>query len=218
VSAGVRNLDGMPDGHSGSARQCPRQHRFRSRRAAGLAMPARHRPCSPHVEAAVACGNSGPGHRVRLRAARVAMAAVLPQGPPCVRAGGRRPVVGRTSVRGVRPPQTPAWPRVPDTSRPDGGRSGSGGRSIRRPVRLVTTSSTLLRFLKAGPAGARLRRPSSRRQRYDGHRGSGLALPHRGEPKQSRARWLHHPAGPVHQRAPVKHGHVPTATLSQTLL
>jgi hypothetical protein len=30
--------------------------------------------------------------------------------------------------------------------------------------------------LKAGPAGGRLRRPSSRRQRYDGHRGTGLTL------------------------------------------
>jgi hypothetical protein len=27
--------------------------------------------------------------------------------------------------------------------------------------------------LKAGPAGGRLRRPSSRRQRHDGHRGTG---------------------------------------------
>jgi hypothetical protein len=30
--------------------------------------------------------------------------------------------------------------------------------------------------LKAGPAGGRLRRPSSRRQRHDGHRGTGLTL------------------------------------------
>jgi hypothetical protein len=28
--------------------------------------------------------------------------------------------------------------------------------------------------LKAGPAGGRLRRPSSRRQRHDGHRRTGL--------------------------------------------
>jgi hypothetical protein len=42
---------------------------------------------------------------------------------------------------------------------PSGGRSsGSSGRSIRRSLRLVTTSSTLL---KAGPAGGRQRRPSS---------------------------------------------------------
>jgi hypothetical protein len=31
--------------------------------------------------------------------------------------------------------------------------------------------------LKAGPAGGRLRRPSSRRQRHNGHRGTGLTLP-----------------------------------------
>jgi hypothetical protein len=30
--------------------------------------------------------------------------------------------------------------------------------------------------LKAGPAGGRLRRPSSRRQRHDGHRGTGLTF------------------------------------------
>jgi hypothetical protein len=29
---------------------------------------------------------------------------------------------------------------------------------------------------KAGPAGGRLRRPSSRRQRHDGHRGTGLTF------------------------------------------
>jgi hypothetical protein len=34
--------------------------------------------------------------------------------------------------------------------------------------------------LKAGPAGGRLRRPSSRRQRHDGHRRTGLTLPHPG--------------------------------------
>jgi hypothetical protein len=31
-----------------------------------------------------------------------------------------------------------------------------------------------LYILKAGPAGGRLRRPSSRRQRHDGHPGAGL--------------------------------------------
>jgi hypothetical protein len=30
--------------------------------------------------------------------------------------------------------------------------------------------------IKAGPAGGRLRRPSSRRQRHDGHRGAGLTV------------------------------------------
>jgi hypothetical protein len=31
-------------------------------------------------------------------------------------------------------------------------------------------------MLKAGPAGGRLRRPSSRRQQHDGHRGTDLTL------------------------------------------
>ena len=44
------------------------------------------------------------------------------------------------------------------TSCPEGGRSGSSGRSIRRSFRLVATSSTLP---QGQPAGGRLRRPSS---------------------------------------------------------
>jgi hypothetical protein len=44
--------------------------------------------------------------------------------------------------------------------------------------------------LKAGPAGGRLRRPSSRRQRHHGHQGIGLNLPHQGKPKQSRVTTL----------------------------
>jgi hypothetical protein len=46
------------------------------------------------------------------------------------------------------------------------GQSADGSGSLQLP----------LRFLKAGPAGGRLRRPSSRRQRHDGHRGAGLPL------------------------------------------
>jgi hypothetical protein len=49
-------------------------------------------------------------------------------------------------------------------SRPD---SGSAGRP---------SCDDLPYHLKAGPAGGRLRRPSSRRQRHDGHRGAGLTL------------------------------------------
>jgi hypothetical protein len=37
-------------------------------------------------------------------------------------------------------------------------------------------SEEFLYELKAGPAGGRLRRPSSRRQRHDGHRGAGLTV------------------------------------------
>jgi hypothetical protein len=73
-----------------------------SARAAGLAMRGRNTgPYSPHLEAAMACGSSGPGHRVRPRAARVAMSAGLPHGPPRVRSGGRHPVVGRTLPSGA---------------------------------------------------------------------------------------------------------------------
>jgi hypothetical protein len=61
VSAGVRNLDGMADARSGSVRQCLRHDRSRSPTAAGLAMLAGHRPCPPHLAAAVACGSSGSG-------------------------------------------------------------------------------------------------------------------------------------------------------------
>jgi hypothetical protein len=58
---------------------------------------------------------------------------------------GPWPAIGRTSVQSIRSPRTPAWsptpawPCVPDTARPDGGRSGSSGRSIRRWFRLVST-------------------------------------------------------------------------------
>jgi hypothetical protein len=46
------------------------------------------------------------------------------------------------------------------------------------PFRLVTVRQpdTFLYTLKAGPAGGRLRRPSSRRQRHDGHLGTGLTF------------------------------------------
>jgi hypothetical protein len=60
---------------------------------------------------------------------------------------------------------------------------------------LITTSSTLL---KAGPEGGRLRRPSSRRQRRGGHRGTGLTfdafiaeyLPYKGVGTRAIARHL----------------------------
>jgi hypothetical protein len=109
----------------------------------------------------MACGSSVPSSRPATR--RVSCH---------VRGGYRRdhyvsvPVDGRRpdTVQGVRPPQTPAWPaspacpRVADTCRPDGGGSGSCGRSIRRWFQLVTTSSTLP---QGQPAGGRLWRPSS---------------------------------------------------------
>jgi hypothetical protein len=67
---------------------------------------------------------------------------------------------------GVRPPRTPAWPRRPDIGRPDGGHSGSSGRSIRRS--LVTTSSTLPQGRPCGrpPAAAVLGRQHCRKVAY----------------------------------------------------
>jgi hypothetical protein len=45
---------------------------------------------------------------------------------------------------------------------------------------LVRFGEEFLYELKAGPAGGRLRRPSSRRQRLNRHRGAGLTLHDRG--------------------------------------
>jgi hypothetical protein len=94
---GVRNLDGMPDGHSASVRQCVR----------GRTAPVPHGQLGGHggrtptmltlLEAAVACGSSGLG-RARLRAARVAMSRWLPQDHPSPR-WWPRAVGGRTAVR-----------------------------------------------------------------------------------------------------------------------
>jgi hypothetical protein len=67
-------------------------------------------------------------------------------------AGGRRAVGGRTTVPGRRSPQTPAslstpaWPRLPDTSRPDGGCPGSSGRSIRRWLTVAQLPPALIRY------------------------------------------------------------------------
>jgi hypothetical protein len=47
------------------------------------------------------------------------------------------------------------------------------GRRLHRQSTSVRRDNSL-HNLKAGPAGGRLRRPSSRRQQHDGHRGTGL--------------------------------------------
>ena len=75
----------------------------------------------------------------------------------------RRPIAADISVA-----TSPARPHGPGTGRPDGGHSGSSGRSIRRSFRLVTTTSTL-------PQGRPCGRPPAR-QRHDGHLGN---RPHR---------------------------------------
>jgi hypothetical protein len=92
---------------------------------------------------------------------------------PCPRwwpACGRRPDTGP----GQRSPQTPACqpgrtPAVRTAVVPEAADGQSADRSGSLQLPLL--------FLKAGPAGGRLRRPSSRRQRHDGHRASSLTLP-----------------------------------------
>jgi hypothetical protein len=153
---GVRNLDGMPDGHSASLRQCVR----------GRTAPVPHGQLGGHggrtptmltlLEAAVACGSSGLG-RARLRAARVAMSRWLPQGPPVstlVAACGR----WSDSRPSLRSPQTPAWPatpacpRVPDTAVRRAVVPEAADGQVRRSLRLVIyfPSRLALRAVCAG--------------------------------------------------------------------
>jgi hypothetical protein len=113
----------------------------------------------------VACGTSGSG---QVSVVRVAMsAAAAAPTPRCPRwwSACRRWPDTRPGARLLR---TPVWPStlarscVPDTSCPEGGCPGSSGQSIRRSLRLVTTSSALLRP-PAGPA-ATPRSPGNRSQ------------------------------------------------------
>jgi len=83
----------------------------------------------------------------------------------------------------LRPPQTPGM-AINTSLATDAGHQLSGEWSFgkQRTVNPLTgpTRYNFLYSLKAGPAGGRLRRPSSRRQRHDGHRRTGLTLPHPG--------------------------------------
>jgi hypothetical protein len=105
------------------------------------------------------------GHRGRPRAGRVTMSAVTAGPDHRLFTGGQGEVVARTPVRDVRP-QTPtsASQEVPDSGRPDGS-AGKSGRSIRRSLRLVTTSSTLPQGRPCGrpPAAAVLAPAGPRR-------------------------------------------------------
>ena len=79
-------------------------------------------------------------------------------------AGGRRAMAAGHPVQGVRPPRTPAWPPIPACPRtpghlPSGRRLfRSSGRSIRRSLWLIPTSSTLPQgppdMWRADPPGA----------------------------------------------------------------
>jgi hypothetical protein len=135
VSAGVRNRDGVADGHSGSVRQGPRQDRSGSETAAEV-------PCRPdtnHAHLAWTCR----GPRKQRPAATVRSASDKLHVP----GGYRKDHAVSTLVAGVQD-ATGHLPRrqsavdtsmatdpspvtCGDTDRPDDGRSGSSGRSIR---------------------------------------------------------------------------------------
>jgi hypothetical protein len=122
------------------------------------------RPSPPRSKAAVACGSSGPGSASG-RAARIAMSAVTAERTPVstlVAACGRRPATRprRPTAADTAMAIDTARSRVPGTSRPDGGRSGGSGRSIRRSLSLQLP----LLFLKAGPAGGCPIAPTRSRQ------------------------------------------------------
>jgi hypothetical protein len=81
-----------------------------------------------------------------------ASAALAPQSRSCPnQRWDLRPALGQPGPgRGHQHDHRVQPVRVPDTCRPDAGRSGSEGRSIRRSLPAVTTSSTLP---QAAPAG-----------------------------------------------------------------
>jgi hypothetical protein len=121
--------------------------------------------------AEVAVPDPCPPHTRRVRHT-LAMSATAAAGPLRVRAAAGRREAARHPSKRVRPPRTPAWPpspacrRLPDTNRPDGGRSGSSGRSIRRSLRLVTTSSTLPSRPACGRQGHHWMRPPGHLHSY----------------------------------------------------
>ena len=167
MAAGVRNLDGMADESSGGVQQGPRRTALVPRGRRGG-----HADRTPTMFTSLGWGR---GLReqwfrapVRPCAAFVAMSAVATAGTTTCPCGGRRTVGGRTPVQGVRSPRTSAWPqdlarpRVPDTNRPDGGRSGSRGRTV-SPL-LALTRYNFLHPPQGRPCGraATRREPASR--------------------------------------------------------
>jgi hypothetical protein len=174
VSAGVRNLDGRPDGRRGSVRQNPRQDRSRS-----AGRPGGHADRTPTMltslgrgpwpAVAVVPGVCPAARRVRCRVRggyrRDRYVSVLvasgrsAAGHPS-KASDRR---GSVATR-------PARPHVPDTNRPDGSSSGSRGRTV-SPLLALTRYNFL--YPSARPA---LRAASGRppaRQQHDTDRGAG---------------------------------------------
>jgi hypothetical protein len=119
---------------------------LRCRTVAELAMPTGHHHA--HL-----CGRGRglrqqrPRGRVQPASRKLHVRVATARGPLCVRAGyacaeGSRYLSGRQIAVDTSVATDPARPCMPDTNCPDGGRSGSSGRSIRW-FRLVTTSSTL---------------------------------------------------------------------------
>ena len=94
----------------------------------------------------------------------------------------RRAYLDRTSMRPNHhisqvTTDNPLGPVASSTSDATGAGRGRSMLAFRSVVSVLLRGwETFLYTLKAGPAGGRLRRPSSRRQRHDGHRGTGLTL------------------------------------------
>jgi hypothetical protein len=122
-------------------------------------MPGGRRSCSPHLEVAVTCGSSGPKHRVRPRAARVAMSTVATaRATTCPRwrlAAGSRPdtspgAAGRRHEPGRRHQPSHAWRTPPVGHRPAGRRSFRKQGTVNPPI---APSSPLPLLLQAAPCG-----------------------------------------------------------------
>jgi hypothetical protein len=108
ASARVRNLDGIPDGHSSSVQQCPRQDRCGAARVAELAMSTGH----DHAHLCGrgrGCDSSVPGPRPA-RVTQVAGPRRRPRGDHSVSALVARVREAAGTCPGGRSPWTPAWP------------------------------------------------------------------------------------------------------------
>jgi hypothetical protein len=157
-----------------------------SAQAAGVALPGGRRSCSPHLEVAVTCGSSVLEHCVRPRAAGVAMSTVATaRATRCPRwrlTSGSRPDTspGRqdagTGLAADVSLATLAGHR-PSGHHPSGRRSFRKQRTVNPPLADCRSTAACpdslqlpLLFFQGRPCG----RPPSRRQRGDGHRGTGL--------------------------------------------
>ena len=186
--------DSMPDGHS-EVSEVSAQDRSCSGPGGRSGHAGRTPTRLAFLGAAVACGSSGPGPRpaaghtsrhlggatARPRPVSALVADVrVADGHLSLASDRRRHQHGHrhslATCAGHQPSGRALAPEAAD------------GQSADRSA--GTTSSTLL---KAGPAGGRLRRPSSRRQRPDGHRGTvspsapGRRWPIRGRERLTRS-------------------------------